>query len=220
LERIDMLKFINNPQQPDIEARYIEVRNTLLPFRDDAAIAKVTHDGFQKLIKRLAQLRIEIIPVQLPPKSTERLGGTVLLSGHAPLIWINFERHKNEADAIDTVCHEAVHATALYLERWQALPDQALDNVNYNAEEIVARLGANEVGQLIGTCDRKNVLANKNEARRLHNSLLTKGWTKNQLTHLEQWASEAASLLAEFQKHENFIDLNLPQLFQNARLPM
>lgn len=201
----------------DLENSYIQVENKLAPYIDNGWTSAIQRKELSFLIARLSELHIKFMPVRLPKNATPRLGATVIVFGREPLIWVDVARHRNEEDLIDTICHEAVHATALHLNRWNSLPDQSLDKVNYQAEEIIARLGANEVARRIGYKTGSNVSKNNDEAACQRRFLKREGWSAEDIKHLDQLSNDAAAYLADFEKHAT-LNENLASQLRNVGL--
>ncbi|MFZ5681570.1 MAG: hypothetical protein ACOY91_17620 [Pseudomonadota bacterium] len=81
----------------------------------------------------------------LPPdaaRALPRFGLTLVLPKRRPLIWLNLLKHVDAMTLIDTVAHEAIHATVNLLGRHPQTP-QPMNELAYHAEEIVALYGAN-----------------------------------------------------------------------------
>jgi hypothetical protein len=213
------IEILYNEVPKDFKHNYAEIARRLSPYVDVTTISRINHANFQRLIQRLDKLKIELLVVRLPIETTHRLGSTLSMFGERPLIWID-ATGQSEASIVDTVCHESVHATVLHLERWDSLPDEKLSPDNYHAEEIIARLGANDVADRIGYNTGDERINNRQEAARLR-KLLQHGafgnkWTEYNLNHLLHQAKEAAEYLAGFDRHD-VSGLNLAhELEQNA----
>lgn len=135
-----------------LEERYVWIRARMDFHKMDSALRGILNDGFQRLVRRSLDLKIEIgADAAFSPfeaQQTPRLGLTIVLPDRPPLIWVNLLKHKSMAELVDTVVHEAIHATSGLIGRHQVLPE--LDNERlYLGEEICALVGANRLMKTI-----------------------------------------------------------------------
>ncbi len=102
--------------------------------------------GFQELLERLDDLNIIVGADALlaadGAQALPRFGLTLVIPGRPPLIWLNLLKHSDSMELVDTVAHEAIHATVNLLGRHPQTP-QPTNELAYHAEEIVALYGAN-----------------------------------------------------------------------------
>ncbi len=138
--------FQNSLDQRELQRRYDDILRHLDVRRARFQLSSIDNAGFQELLVRLDDLSIVVgADALLPPdaaRALPRFGLTLVLPKRRPLIWLNLLKHVDAMTLIDTVAHEAIHATVNLLGRHPQTP-QPMNELAYHAEEIVALYGAN-----------------------------------------------------------------------------
>lgn len=185
------------PQTP------IERRDWLVRHMDEsqatAALSKVQHSAFKRLTERLINLDFIIgADTGFNPSmalQVDRLGLTLLVTNYPPIIWLNLHRlnRLGEAELVDTVIHEAIHATSGILQRAPELPDYNNPKA-YLLEEITARTGANFVLRQLTYPGREVIRKNKLYISKHGSSLRDIGATRLEIDQ----ASDAGRIAGKF----------------------
>ena len=132
----------------DLEARYEHIRRSVDVARAGAELAKVDNAGFQELLALLDDLDVTVgadaVFSESWARAQPRFGLTLVLPGRRPLIWLNLFKHMSVAALVDTVVHEAIHATVSILRRYPRTP-QPNEEIAYHGEELVALTSANHI---------------------------------------------------------------------------
>lgn len=138
--------FQNSLDQGELQRRYDGILRHLDVRRARFQLSSIDNAGFQELLVRLDDLSIVVGADALLPadaaRALPRFGLTLVLPKRRPLIWLNLLKHMDAMTLIDTVAHEAIHATVNLLGRHPQTP-QPTNELAYHAEEIVALSGAN-----------------------------------------------------------------------------
>jgi hypothetical protein len=133
-------------RERDLATRYRHIRSHMDVTQALERLDGIENAGFQGLLAQLADLGVAIGADAVLPRDmarrSDRFGLTLVLPGHAPLIWLNLLRHDGVAALVDTVVHEAVHATVRRLGRLPRTPESDEAVASYG-EEVVALAGAN-----------------------------------------------------------------------------
>ena len=136
----------NSFDQRELQRRYDHIHRHLDVRGARTQLSTIGNAGFQALLERLDDLNIIVGADTLLPddaaRALPRFGLTLVLPGRRPLIWLNLLKHTDAITLIDTVAHEAIHATVGILGRHRQTP-QPINELAYHAEEIVALSGAN-----------------------------------------------------------------------------
>lgn len=145
--------FQNSFDQRELQRRYDDILRHLDVRRARFQLSSIDNAGFQELLVRLDDLSIVVGADALLPadaaRALPRFGLTLVLPKRRPLIWLNLFKHTDAITLIDTVAHEAIHATVNLLGRHPQTP-QPTNELAYHAEEIVALGGANWILNRIG----------------------------------------------------------------------
>ena len=149
--------FQNSLDQRELQRRYDDILRHLDVRRARLQLSSIDNAGFQELLVQLDDLSIVIGADALLPvdaaRALPRFGLTLVLPKRRPLIWLNLFKHTDAITLIDTVAHEAIHATVNLLGRHPQTP-QPTNELAYHAEEIVALSGANhQIAQNLATID-------------------------------------------------------------------
>ena len=149
-----------------LQRRYEHIRDASVPLerRWPAPPAALV-----PLLCRLGGLGVLLVAEPLEraqlARTSHRLGLTVSLPGAPTVIWVNYDAHVcgpaqalDVAEIIDTIAHEAVHATATMLGRCLVLPEGGASDA-YRAEEVCAMVGTAEIHRSLG----QHTLAQANE---------------------------------------------------------
>lgn len=167
------------------------------------ALGAVKHAGFQRLLARLKELGVEIgADTGLSPDEAHRLGRlalTIVMPNQKPLICLNLIRlgDHDEAELVDTIAHEAIHAIANLMGRCAELPDIVKEPVEYDAEEIVALAGANYLLRRIEYPAARQIRNNKRMIRDHESNLHRNRFVKRQIDHKKAEGKAAAQFLLE-----------------------
>ena len=133
-------------RERDLATRYQHIRSRIDMTRALERLVGIENAGFQGLLAQLADLGVVIGADAVLPRHLarrhDRFGLTLVLPGHAPLIWLNLLKHDGVAGLVDTVVHEAVHSTVRRLGRLPRTPEPDEAIASYG-EEVVALAGAN-----------------------------------------------------------------------------
>jgi len=140
------LAFQNFLGQRELQRRYNHIQQHLDVRGARIQLSTIDNAGFRELLERLDDLNIIVGADALLPadaaQALPRFGLTLVIPGRPPLIWLNLLKHSDSMELVDTVAHEAIHATVNLLGRHPQTP-QPTNELAYHAEEIVALYGAN-----------------------------------------------------------------------------
>jgi hypothetical protein len=186
---------LDDRQPQDIQARYAEIEQLLTPDVDNGWVASQAGTGIGALIATLGELGVKFMPVRLPIGAGKHIGATVMAGKEPPILWVNLTIHEHEAELVDTICHEAVHATGALVERWIVPPDQAIDPNGYAAEEFVAHTGAYDLAKRLGYRTRLTAAPNAEAVGRLTRQLRKAGYSSENIDTLRNDAIGAAAFL-------------------------
>lgn len=133
-------------RERDLVTRYQHIRSHMNVTAALRSLDRIDNAGFRAVLAQLADLGViigadAVLPEDLARRH-DRLGLTLVLAGAAPLIWLNLFKHDSVAALVDTVVHEAVHATIRRLGRLPRTPEPDEAIASYG-EEVVALAGAN-----------------------------------------------------------------------------
>jgi len=157
------LAFQNFLGQRELQRRYNHIRQHLDVRGARIQLSSIGNAGFQELLERLDDLNIIVGADALLPadgaQALPRFGLTLVIPGRPPLIWLNLLKHSYSMALVDTVAHEAIHATVKLLGRHPQTP-QPTNELAYHAEEIVALRGANWILNQIEVSANRQITQN------------------------------------------------------------
>ncbi|MGL3107265.1 hypothetical protein [Bradyrhizobium sp. BR 1432] len=130
-----------------ITARYDYILRNMNERQARAALAGVNNAGFQDFLTMLddigAIIGADAVFTNAQALAEPRFGSTIVIPERArPLSWLNLRKHRTIEELVDTVVHEAVHATVRVLKRHQRTPEPE-ELIAYHGEEIVAMAATN-----------------------------------------------------------------------------
>jgi hypothetical protein len=193
--RLMTFELLNDRQPPTIEADYAEIELRLTPYVDNGWVASQANTGLGTLIAGLGEIGVKFMPVRLPIGAGRHVGATVMAGKKPPILWVNLTLHNHEEELVDTICHEAIHATGALIGRWIVLPDRTIDPVGYIAEEFVAHTGANDLAKRLGYRTRLTAAPNAMAVGRLARQLREAGYSPENVDTLRNDAIGAAAFL-------------------------
>lgn len=128
-------------------ARYDYILRNTNEAQARAALEGVNNAGLQDLLMVLDDIRaivgVDTILTDAQALAQPRFGLTLVIPERArPLIWLNLRKHKTMEELVDTIVHEAVHATVRVLQRHARSPEPH-ERITYHGEEIVALAATN-----------------------------------------------------------------------------
>lgn len=95
----------------------------------------------RKIMSDIAVVRADTFFTQNTVRDKDRHGMTFYPKGQRPMIYLNVLRHKGDLEELyDTILHEALHCSALYLNRHDELPEDA-STTTYRLEELCVSAG-------------------------------------------------------------------------------
>lgn len=127
--------------------RYDHISRNIDEARAREQLAEVNNVGFEGVLTMLDDIGTivgaDAVFTDEEAVAQPRFGLTLVIPERdRPLIWLNLRKHKTLEELVDTVVHEAVHATVRVLNRRQRTP-QPEEAFAYLAEEIVALAATN-----------------------------------------------------------------------------
>lgn len=143
----------NYVDQRELQRRYDRIHQHLDVTATRIQLSTIENVGFHELLERLDDLNVIVGADALLPADAAQIlprwGLTLVIPRRQPLIWLNLLKHTDATALIDTVAHEAIHATVNMLGRHRQTP-QPTDELAHHAEEIVALSGATWILNRIG----------------------------------------------------------------------
>lgn len=192
--------FQNSLDQRELQRRYDGILRHLDVRRARFQLSSIDNAGFQELLVRLDDLNIVVgADALLPADAAQallRFGLTLVLPKRRPLIWLNLLKHVDAMTLIDTVAHEAIHATVNLLGRHPQTP-QPMNELAYHAEEIVALSGANWILDKIKAPAGQQIVQNLATIDHHAESLIRRGYSPAFLQQKDAEGVAAAKFLVE-----------------------
>lgn len=195
-------------RERDLIARYQHIRSHMNVTQALERLDQIENAGFQGLLAQLADLGVVIGADAVLPKHLarrhDRFGLTLVLPGHAPLIWLNLIKHDTTTDLVDTVAHEAVHSTVQLFGRLPRTPEHDETIASYG-EELVALAGASLILRKIAFPARRQIARNTFALANCKTVLDRLGCSEEFVRHRLAAAEHAAKFFTDFG-----IDIALP----------
>lgn len=192
--------FQNSRDQGELQRRYDDILRHLDVRRAHFQLSSIDNAGFQELVVRLDDLSIVVGADALLPadaaRALPRFGLTLVIPGRPPLIWLNLLKHMDAMTLIDTVAHEAIHATVSMLGRHRQTP-QPTNELAYHAEEIVALRGTNWILNRIQAPAGHQIVQNLATIDHYAESLIRRGCSPAFLQQKDAEGVAAAKFLME-----------------------
>ena len=188
-------------RERDLAMRYQHIRSRIDMTGALERLDEIENAGFQGLLAQLADLGVVIGADTVLPRHLarrhDRFGLTLVLPGHAPLIWLNLLKHDGVAGLVDTVVHEAVHSTVRRLGRLPRTPEPDEAITSYG-EEVVALAGANLILRRIAFPAPREIARNMIALANCKTVLGQLGCSERFLRDRIAEAEVAASFLTDF----------------------
>lgn len=192
----------SDARERDLRDRYQHIQAHINVERARCKLARIANEGFQNLFASLddigAIIGADAVFTRQQARHQPRFAATLVLPGCAPLTWLNLLKHDDDESLVDTVIHEAIHATVCVLGRLPRSP-QLDEPIAYHGEEVVALVGTNIVLQKIGFRAPVQFVCNKIAVDQCQENLVRLGCNEQFLQARLAEAKIAASFLTDFE---------------------